>query len=265
MTGAPEFAALAERCADWQPDLAIVLGSGLGGLAERFEILDEIAYGAVDGLHSSRVPGHNGRFLLAGTGESRFVIAQGRVHLYEGFAACEVTASVRAIATLGAQTIVLTNAAGAINPEFAQLGWMGITDHLNLTGASPLTGNPSFFDMSEVYDRRLLAQIRESAAKHGIDYGEGVYAGVLGPQYETPAEIRMLGTLGADAVGMSTVLEAIEARARKMRVLGLSCLTNWASGMSPGELNHDEVVERGHTAVDDLENLVRGLLASAGT
>ncbi len=242
--------------------MAVVLGSGLGGLVERFSVLDEVAYADIDGLISSSVPGHQGRFIRTKIGDTNVVIAQGRLHLYEGLSAYQATAIIRAVATLGAENIILTNAAGAINPAFEDLGWMGILDHINLTGTSPLVGHPSFFDMTEAYDREFLRHIREVSNRHQIDYAQGIYAGVLGPQYETPAEIRMLKVIGADAVGMSTVLETIEARAHQMRVLGLSCLTNWASGISPGELNHAEVVERGKTAIDDLENLVRGLVSA---
>ncbi len=260
--GDSEFAEFVRDHSDWNPAFAIVLGSGLGGLVDRFELLEEVRYDDIDGLHTSRVPGHSGRFVLVRHGESQLLIAQGRVHLYEGLSAYQATAIVRAVAALGVKAVMLTNAAGAINPDFQLPGWMGITDHINFTGTSPLVGHPSFVDLSEAYDRELLQKTRLLADEHKIAYAEGVYAGVLGPQYETPAEVRMLRTLGADAVGMSTVLEAIEARAQEMRVLGLSCLTNWGAGISTENLSHADVVQRGDTAVDDLERIVRSLVES---
>lgn len=257
--GDSEFADFVQDHSDWKPDLAVVLGSGLGSLVDRFELLDEVGYHDVEGLHTSSVPGHSGRFALVRCGEQQLLIAQGRVHLYEGLSAYQATAIVRAISALSPKAVILTNAAGAINTSFQQPGWMGITDHINLTGTSPLIGHPSFVDLTEAYDRELLQATRRLADDHKIAYAEGVYAGVLGPQYETPAEIKMLRTLGADAVGMSTVLETIEARAQELRVLGLSCLTNWGAGIAAENLNHADVVQRGDTAVDDLETLVRGL------
>ncbi len=154
--------------------------------------------------------------------------------------------------SLGVQRLVLTNAAGTCNPTFSPGSWMILNDHLNLTHTTPLLGGANFFDMSEVYSKTLRARFSKVAAELGTTLHEGVYAGLLGPQYETPAEVRMLRTLGADAVGMSTVLEAIQARALGMEVAGFSCLTNWAAGLHPGTLGHAEVLETGKAAAAQL-------------
>lgn len=243
----------------WSPELAIVLGSGLGGLVDRLEVLESVAYVEIEALTASTVPSHNGRFVRAKLDGAEVVIAQGRLHLYEGLYARQVAAPIRALAALGARTVLLTNAAGCLNPNFRLGGWMAIRDHLNLMGVSPLFGKPEFVDMTEAYAPCLRQQLLGTE----VEVFEGVYAGVPGPQYETPAEIRMLQTLGADAVGMSTVPEAIQARALGMRVAGLSCLTNWGAGISTDELDHDDVVQRGDAAVADLVTLVRALLPSS--
>lgn len=241
------------------PRLGLVLGSGLGAVAEALGIEAEVSYQEVPGLRASSVPGHAGRFVLARPGGMPLLIAQGRSHLYEGLTAAEVTAQVRIMHSLGVRTLVLTNAAGAINKAFHVGELMLVGDHLNLTGTSPLLGGPQFQDMTEVYSKRLRAVLRSIAQAEGISLQEGVYAGLLGPQYETPAEIRMLRTLGADAVGMSTVLEAIQARALGMEVAAISTLTNWAAGLGEGTLNHEEVVATGRTVTSQMTALVRGL------
>ena len=162
-------------------------------------------------------------------GETRAIFAQGRVHLYEGRSAKEVTSPVRILAPSGIKELILTNAAGSANKEFAPGSWMMISDHINLTGTTPLLGEPNFVDMTEVYSEQSRLRFQRAAKKIGMKLHEGVYAGLLGPQYETPAEVRMLRSLGADAIGMSTVLEAIQARALGLEVAGFSCLTNWAA------------------------------------
>jgi purine-nucleoside phosphorylase len=187
-------------------------------------------------------------------------MAQGRVHLYEGRTADEVTTAVRFMENIGVRKLLLTNAAGTLNPKFAPGSWMMLSDHLNLTGTSPLLGGPNLADMSAVYSPELRVRFATAASAEGLVLHEGVYAGLLGPQYETPAEVRMLGVLGADAVGMSTVLEAIQARALGMEVAGFSCLTNWAAGLNPKPLTHDEVLETGRAAAGQmLRILTRGL------
>ncbi len=242
------------------PRLGIVLGSGLGSVVEALGIEGEVPYSAVPGLHASTVPGHAGRFALTRPLGIPVLVAQGRSHLYEGLSAAQVTAQVRVMHSLGVRTLLLTNAAGAVNASFAVGGLMLISDHLNLTGTTPLLGGPHFKDMTEVYTGRVRHILRGTAQQEGIELFEGVYASLLGPQYETPAEIRMLRTLGADAVGMSTVLEAIQARALDMEVAGISTLTNWAAGMSGEALSHTEVIEIGRSAAGRIAKLVRGLV-----
>ena len=239
----------------WQslrPSWGLVLGSGLGSFVEQMELVAEVPFGDIEGLPKSKVPGHAGRFVFGRIGGVLTVAAQGRVHLYEGLTGREVTAHTRWMAERGVQRLVLTNAAGTCNPKFAPGSWMMLRDHLNLTHTSPLLGGPNFFDMSEVYSSRLRAHFALTAQRTETTLHEGVYAGLLGPQYETPAEIRMMQTLGADAVGMSTVLEAIQARALGIEVAGFSCLTNWAAGLHPGTLGHEEVLETGKSAAGQL-------------
>lgn len=254
-----EFASFADRCRLWKPRLGIVLGSGLGDLVDSFDILDEIGYANVGGMAASTVPGHTGRFVRAIIGQTETVIAQGRLHLYEGHSAQVVTAHIRAMASLGTKVVLITNAAGAINRTF-HLGLMAITDHLNLTGTSPLLGNPRFCDMGEAYTPLLVERLSEAAREARVPLLRGIYAGVLGPQYETPAEVRMLERFGADAVGMSTVLEVIQARALFMDVIGISCLTNWAAGISDEILDHEDVMARGRETAGQLKRLLLALL-----
>lgn len=235
-------------------------GSGLGGLVDRMETLDSVVYTDVEALTGSTVPSHDGRFVRAKLDGVELVVAQGRVHLYEGLSARQVAAPIRAISTIGAQTILLTNAAGCLNADFKLGAWMAISDHLNLTATSPLIGSPAFVDMTDAYDPAL----RQQLLAQDVEIYEGVYASVPGPQYETPAEIRMLQRSGADAVGMSTVLETIQARALGMRVAALSCLTNWGAGISGEKLGHDDVVERGDAAVESLLTLTRAILTAGG-
>jgi purine-nucleoside phosphorylase len=243
----------------WQslhPAWGLVLGSGLGSFVEQMEIVAEVPYEGIDGLPKSKVPGHAGRFVFVRVGGALTVAAQGRSHLYEGLTAREVTAHVRWMAERGVRRLVLTNAAGTCNPAFAPGSWMMLRDHLNLTHTSPLVGGPNFFDMSEVYSRRLREHFASTAKRLGVQLYEGVYAGMLGPQYETPAEVRMVQGLGADAVGMSTVLEAIQARACGVEIAGFSCLTNWAAGLHAGALTHEEVLETGKRAAGELARVL---------
>lgn len=236
--------------------LAIVLGSGLGPFADSLEHEIVVPYGEIEGLPVSRVPGHAGRFVVAKMGGSRILIAQGRVHLYEGWEAGEVTKAVRLMNEIGIETLILTNAAGTVNDNFPPGDWMMLSDHINLTGHTPLRGGANFFDMSEVYSGSLRALFRRHASQLDMPLHEGVYAAMPGPQYETPAEIRMLRVIGADAVGMSTVPEAIQARALGMEVAAFSCLTNWGAGLSGDLLNHEEVSEMGKRAASALVRLL---------
>lgn len=238
-----------------QASIAIVLGSGLGSLASHCDrILEEIHFSDA-GLPVSTVPGHGGRLLCGELDGHPVWMMQGRVHLYEGHEARSVTAGVRWLAERGVRTLLLTNAAGCLNPAFAPGEWMMLSDHLNFTGTSPLIGGPHFHDMSCVYSPRLRKAFLQCAFDRGLVLREGVYAGVTGPQYETPAEVRMLRHLGADAVGMSTVLEAIQAHALGLEVAGFSCLTNMAAGLAAKPLSHAEVMAAGHAAAESFLGL----------
>ncbi|MEA3187993.1 MAG: purine-nucleoside phosphorylase [Chthoniobacter sp.] len=254
--------ALPAAIRDFHPEWGMVLGSGLGSFVEQLNIVETLPFAEIAGLPRSKVAGHAGRFVFAEVGGKRAIIAQGRVHLYEGHDASAVAAGVRWMAALGIKKLVLTNAAGTANPEFAPGEWMMLTDHLNLTGTTPLLGGANFFDMSEVYSQQLRRTFSKAAQHAGTILREGVYAGLLGPQYETPAEVRMLRGMGADAVGMSTVLEAIQARALGLEVAGFSCLTNWAAGLGKEPLSHAEVLETGVAAASRFERLLSMSLAA---
>lgn len=239
-----------------QPRIAIVLGSGLGAVAESLGVEAEVPYSDVPELPPSQVLGHAGRFALVKISGEPVLIAQGRSHLYEGHTAHAVTAGIRFMAGLGVKTVILTNAAGTLNPQFHPGQLMLISDHLNLLGTTPLLGGAHFHDMSQVYALSLRDHFKKAAGDLGLPLHEGVYAAMLGPQYETPAEIRMLRRLGADAVGMSTVPEAIQARALGLEVVGLSILTNWAAGLGQESLNHAEVVETGRSVIGEVSQLL---------
>jgi purine-nucleoside phosphorylase len=242
---------------DWDAQIGIVLGSGLNSLVEDAAGSRAIPYSRFGELPQSSVPGHVGQFVLGKLADSPVIFAQGRVHLYEGRSAAEVTAIVRVLAQAGIKILILTNAAGSINRSYAPGEWMMIADHINLTGTSSLVGAANFIDMTDAYSVRLRDQFRAAAASIGVGLREGVYAGLLGPQYETPAEVRMLQALGADAVGMSTVLETIQARRLNLEVAGFSCLTNSAAGISPMKLTHEEVLHTGQSAADAFGRLLK--------
>ena len=250
-----------ERVREYDARLALVLGSGLGSLVEETAREKIIPYSEIDGLPRSTVPGHHGRFVLGQIGEERVVFAQGRVHLYEGHSARDVAAGVRFLARAGIERLILTNAAGAVNPAFAPGSWMMITDHLNLTGSTPLLGEKEFIDLSDAYSPAWRARFATAARAGKMELQEGVYAGLLGPQYETPAEVRMLRLLGADAVGMSTVCETIQARALGLEVAAFSCLTNWAAGLNPEPLAHRDVLAAGEGSSAAFRRLLVGALA----
>lgn len=235
--------------------LGIVLGSGLGPLAERVAVSRTADFAEL-GLPVSKVAGHAGHFLFGKLGRRQVIVMKGRVHLYEGHDAAAVTAGVRWMHSQGVEHLILTNAAGTLHPDFPPGSWMMLSDHLNLTATSPLEGGPNFVDMTEVYDLEARAAFLEAASRQGMNLHQGVYAGLRGPQYETPAEIRMLRTMGADAVGMSTVLEAVQARALGIKVSAFSCLTNWAAGLSPGKLDHAEVIGTGAAAAAAMMDLL---------
>jgi purine-nucleoside phosphorylase len=248
---------------DYQPEWGIVLGSGLGRLVDEVDAILSLPYEEITGMPVSTAPGHTGRFVFGRLAGCRVVMAQGRVHLYEGRTAEEVTATVRFMENLGVRRLLLTNAAGTLNPNFAPGSWMMLNDHLNLTGTSPLLGGANFIDMSAVYTPALRTRFSAAAREESLTLHEGVYAGLVGPQYETPAEVRMLRVLGADAVGMSTVLEAIQARALGMEVAGFSCLTNWAAGLGDQTLSHEEVLAVGQEAGEQMLRILRRALGTS--
>lgn len=230
-----------------QPVLGLVLGSGLGGLARRVEGQRFVPYSDIPGFATPTVPGHAGQ-LISGTLGGRPIVALcGRFHVYEGYSAAESAFPIRVLHALGAKTLLLSNAAGGIRRSFTPGDLMIIKDHINLTWQNPLTGqvlpgDERFPDMSEPWDPALRKLLAQSAAAVGVNATEGVYIGLSGPSYETPAEVRMLERLGADAVGMSTVHEVIVARAMGMRVAGMSCITNLASGLTDQPVSHDDVI-----------------------
>lgn len=238
----------------------IVLGSGLGPLAGAVTVEREVSF-AEAGLPASTVPGHAGRFIFGSMEGAPVVLMKGRIHLYEDHPAGAVSSGVRWLASQGISRLILTNAAGTLNPDFKPGDWMMLSDHLNLTGTSPLQG-ADFIDMSAPYDTAWRSVFRNAAAALGMPLHEGVYAGLRGPQYETPAEVRMLRALGADAVGMSTVLETIQARGLGLPVCAFSCLTNWAAGISPAPLDHHEVLQTGRQAANAMIALLRSCLAA---
>jgi len=246
--------------------IAVVLGSGLGAFAEEFQNPTFIPYHEIPGFSVSTAEGHVGR-LVSGRIENIPLLAmQGRVHFYEGYSIEQVTFPIRTFQRLGIKTLILTNAAGGIDAGLSQGALMLISDHLNLMGVNPLRGSnedrfgPRFPDMTEVYSRELQEIATEESKRLGIDLRRGIYAALPGPSYETPAEIHMLRGFGADAVGMSTVPEAITARHMGMRVLGISCITNMAAGISDQPINHEEVMATGERARDMFTQLLRHII-----
>ena len=253
--------------APFTPELAIVLGSGLGALAGCPEAAAGLSLAFTDlGFPAQSVLGHQGRLIFCELEGHRVVLQAGRFHGYEGHPAALVTASMRLFGRMGLRAVLHTNAAGAINPGFRVGQLMVLNDHINLMGSNPLTGanvepGPRFPDLSAAYDPHLRAQLHGAAAALGQTLQEGVYLALPGPSYETPAEIRAFRALGADAVGMSTVPEVIVARHEGLRVAGVSCLCNMAAGMLPQPLSHEEVLAAGAAAAGAFEALVRRFLA----
>ncbi|MFL6282280.1 MAG: purine-nucleoside phosphorylase [Pyrinomonadaceae bacterium] len=246
--------------------VALVLGSGLGAFADELEGAEAIPYAEIPGFARPTVEGHAGRLVVGRVGGVMVAAMQGRFHFYEGYRLEEVTFPVRVLALLGASSLVLTNAAGGLNNSFEQGSLVLISDHLNLMGTNPLLGpndarfGPRFPDMTDVYDREYQdAAIAESHVM-GLELRRGIYAALSGPSYETPAEIRMLRLLGADAVGMSTVPEAIVARQMGLRVLGISCITNMAAGVLDRPINHEEVIETGERVRETFAELLRRVI-----
>jgi purine-nucleoside phosphorylase len=249
-------------------DVALVLGSGLGDYANSLEDARAIPYAEIPHMPLSGVLGHAGNLVTGGRAGKRVVAMQGRAHLYEGNSPSKVVFGVRLMGLLGAETLIVTNAAGGIAPDLEAGDLMAIRDQLNLTGTSSLVGpnderqGPRFLDMSAAFDPELIEIASGSATGLGFELRRGVYAGLLGPAYETPAEVRMLRTLGADAVGMSTVLEVLAARHMGLRVLGISCISNLAAGISEVPLSHQEVTETAGRVRPRFEALLSSVLES---
>jgi purine-nucleoside phosphorylase len=256
---------IAARCG-LRPRLAVVLGSGLGAFAAELADAEAIPYAEIPHWPCSTAIGHAGQLVLGRLGSLDVAVMSGRVHLYEGYSPAQVVFGTRVLAALGVGGLVFTNAAGGINLAYRRGALVLISDHINLQGSNPLAGpnderlGPRFPDMTEAYSACWRQIARETAAGLGIELAEGVYAGLLGPNYETPAEIRYLRAIGADLVGMSTVPEVIAANHMGLRVLGISCVTNMAAGILPQKLSHAEVLETGEAVRGTLVRLLRSLL-----
>ncbi len=249
-----------------RPRVGIVLGSGLGAFAGQLGNATAIPFAEIPHFPQSTVPGHSGRLVIGTVTGTPVAVMQGRVHAYEGYSSGEVTFPVRVLGRMGVTRLVLTNAAGGINPAFRQGQLVLLADHINLSGRNPIAGpaderlGPRFFDMSEAYSARLRQLAHEAAKSMDLDLEEGVYISVLGPSFETPAEIRAFRTMGADLVGMSTVQETIAARQMGIEVLGISCVTNMAAGIQAEPLSHEEVMETGRAVEGRLAELLRGVV-----
>ncbi len=249
-----------------RPRVAMVLGSGLGGLADGLAGATRIPYGKIPSFPRSTVQGHEGTLVIGKHGSVPLAVMLGRVHLYEGYSAREITFPMRLFFQMGIKAAIVTNAAGAINIDYGQGALVAIRDHINLQGTNPLMGRnderfgPRFPDMTQAYYRPYRDIAAEEAKRLGIKLHEGVYAALCGPSYETPAEIRFLKTIGADLVGMSTVPSVIAAHHMGIRVLGVSCVTNMAAGMVDQEINHAEVMETGNRVRTDFVSLLHAVI-----
>lgn len=254
----------------FEPKVALVLGSGLGKFAEEIDVVDKISYADIEGFPMSTVPGHEGRFVFGYVDGVPVVCMQGRVHYYEGYPITDVVLPVRLMAMLGAKFLFLTNASGGINRDFKAGDFMLITDHISCFAPNPLIGanideiGTRFPDMSSVYNPILQDIILQVADDFDIEMQKGVYAQLTGPSFESPAEIRMLGKLGVDAVGMSTVVEAIAANHMGMKICAISCVCNLAAGISETPLTHDEVQEAAAKAAPLFKQIVRETIVRIG-
>ncbi|MBI2712616.1 MAG: purine-nucleoside phosphorylase [Bdellovibrio sp.] len=257
-----ETVAAIERRSTIKPSIGVILGSGLGSIAEKMTEVVSIPYAEIPHFYPTSVEGHTGLLLLGKLSGVPVVMLQGRFHFYEGYSMEEVVFPTRTICALGIQTLILTNAAGGINTQFRPGDLMIIEDHINLMGDNPLKGpnlsqlGPRFPDLSEAYSKVCIETFKSAANEHQIPIKQGIYAGLLGPTYETPAEVRMLRTLGVDAVGMSTVPESIAANHLGVQVCGVSCITNLAAGLSPHKLSHQEVMEVSKVGAEKLKRLL---------
>lgn len=255
------IAFLNEKTNNFKPEIGIILGSGLGELADEYCEF-AVPYNEIPGFVKSTVKGHKGRLVFAEINGKKAVLMQGRNHYYEGHSMQEITYPVKVMKALGVKTLILTNAAGAVNESFSPSDLMIITDHINYMGANPLVGpndetmGERFPDMTEVYKKYLIEIAEKCAQKLGIDIQKGIYWANSGPSYETPAEINMIRTLGADAVGMSTVPEAIVANWCGLNILGISCITNSASSITGEKLSHEEVIDAANNAKNKFKSLI---------
>jgi purine-nucleoside phosphorylase len=249
-----------------RPRIALVLGSGLGGFADSLTDAARVPYAEIPSFPRSTAIGHAGQMVIGNAGSVAVAAMQGRVHLYEGYSAQEITFPIRVFARMGIRAVILTNAAGGINLSYSQGALVLIRDHINLQGVNPLVGpnddrfGVRFPDMTHAYAKEFRTIAREEAGKLNFILEEGVYAGLLGPSYETPAEIEYLRRIGADLVGMSTVAEVIAARHMQMKVLAISCVTNMAAGILDQPLSHAEVMETGERVKTTFESLLRAML-----
>lgn len=255
---------------DFEPQVALVLGSGLGDYGDTMKIVDTLEYSEIEGFPVSTVPGHRGRFIFGYVGDVRVVCMQGRVHYYEGYEMPDVVLPIRLMKLMGAKVLFLTNAAGGVQLGMKAGDLMAITGHIATFVPSPLIGEnidelgPRFPDMSEVYNRDLIQIVKKQAIEVGIDLKEGTYVQLTGPAYETPQEIAMLRMLGASAVGMSTVCEAIAANHMGMKIVGISCITNLAAGITPFTLTHEEVQRTADEVAPKFKALVTRVIEEIG-
>ncbi len=255
---------------DFVPDVALILGSGLGALADEIDTVATIDYHEIEGFPVSTVLGHKGRFVFGTFGKVKVVIMQGRVHYYEGYSQEDVLLPTRLMGLMGAKVLFLTNAAGGVNKSFHAGDFMLITDHIMTFFPNPLIGQnidelgPRFPDMTEIYTKELRETILKTAEKHNIPLQQGVYMQLTGPTYETPAEVRLVAALGGDAVGMSTACEAAAARHMGMKVCGISCITNMAAGISPEPLTHQEVFDTANRVAPLFRQLVKESIIAMG-
>ncbi|MBC8001582.1 MAG: purine-nucleoside phosphorylase [Opitutaceae bacterium] len=263
-------AAVLRHATSLRPTLGLILGSGFGGALARMEVVREIPFAKLPGFPNPGVAGHAGRVVVGKLGSTSLIALLGRAHFYEGHTMQQVTFPVRVLAAFGIQTLLLTNAAGAINPKYCPGDFMALSDHINFMGVNPLGGPiefglARFVDLSGLYDARLRRLLIQSGRKTGLKMHEGVYLAVSGPSYETPAEIRAFRRLGADAVGMSTVPEAMVARQEGLRVAALSCLTNLAAGVRRTSISHDEVLSMGRRQQDKVGGMLESFAMNYGT
>ena len=249
-----------------RPRIGLILGSGLGAFADALADATRVPYSQIPSFPRSTAIGHAGQMVLGKAGKVAVAAMQGRVHLYEGYSAQEVTFPIRVFGRMGVRAVILTNAAGGINLKFGQGALVLIKDHINLQGTNPLAGpnddrfGPRFPDMTQAYSKSYRKAAQDEAAKLGMPLEVGIYAALLGPSYETPAEIRYLRTIGADLVGMSTVAEVIAARHMSIQVLAISCVTNMAAGILDQPLSHQEVMETGEKVRGQFEALLQAVL-----